>query len=150
MDRYGYEDEVWEIQKATTFGELADIAIRVLKRMVQPVSMVCGPISTGGTGSVEKNLERFHRAIRFLRYQGITVFSQLPFENKIFEMKTWPAYKGDSCLLKELYLPMFESGLINSFYFLPDWETSNGASWEHVQAKRLGIRIIYYEDIVVF
>ena len=52
----------------------------------------------------------------------------------------------DHALLEEFFLPVFESGLVHTFYMLPDWESSTGASWEHVQAQRLSIDIVYLTD----
>ncbi|PIR69487.1 MAG: hypothetical protein COU47_02840 [Candidatus Niyogibacteria bacterium CG10_big_fil_rev_8_21_14_0_10_46_36] len=111
--------------------------------------MVCGPISTGGSGSVEKNLERFHAVIDALRDERVRIFSQMFFENKLFKMKTWPSYKGGIQLLEEFYRPIFESGFIYRMYFMPNWQTSMGATWERGEAQRLGIRAEYVNDIVI-
>lgn len=42
-----------------TFADLAAIALTILPRLPKPVGQVCGPISTGGLGSIEANLVRF-------------------------------------------------------------------------------------------
>lgn len=144
MDGYLAQD-LRDIENASSFRDLAPIALRVLKRLDQPVVMVCGPISSGGTGSTEKNLARLHTVTDCLYKQGKIIFSQLPLENKIFKLKKEPWYQGPLQLLEELYLPLFESGLISLIYFLPDWRTSIGTTWEYAQAQRLAINIIEIE-----
>ena len=77
--------------------------------------------------------------------QGINIFDQAPFEEPMQRIK---AESGKSVresnqeLLDKFYLLLFQSGLITTFYFLPGWESSFGASWERRQAKELGIEII--------
>lgn len=144
MDGYTARD-MQDIENASSFADLLRVGFRVLKRLEQPVSMVCGPISSGGTGSIEKNLTRLHTVTDCLYKQGKIIFSQLPLENKIFKLKKEPWYQGPLQLLEELYLPLFESGLISLIYFLPDWRTSFGATWEYAQAQRLNIQIIEIE-----
>lgn len=144
MDGYLAQD-LQDIENASSFRDLVPIALRVLKRLEQPVVMVCGPISTGGAGSIEKNLTRLHTVTDCLYKQGKIIFSQLPLQNKIFKLKKEPWYQGPLQLLEELYLPLFESGLIVCIYFLFDWRTSFGATWEHGQAERLNIQIIEIE-----
>lgn len=129
---------------ATSFSNLAVIALSVLSRMPQPVSQVCGPISTGGLGSVEKNLAVFDTAIDRLIKQGIVVFDQMPFEVHFFRiMENGQATRQNNTLLNEFYLPIFESGHVSRLYFIPGWESSKGANWEHQQAQRLGLEIVY-------
>ena len=43
------------VARARSFSDLAHTALAVLARMPKPVGRVCGPISTGGTGSMENN-----------------------------------------------------------------------------------------------
>jgi len=149
MDIHAHVKDLEDIERAQTFSDLADVALRVLRQMPRPISMVCGPISTGGSGSVEKNLERFHAVIDALRDERVRIFSQMFFENKLFKMKTWPSYKGGIQLLEEFYRPIFESGFIYRMYFMPNWQTSMGATWERGEAQRLGIRAEYVNDIVI-
>ena len=42
--------------------------------------MVCGPISTGGTGNQIHNFEVFNATIRGLKRRGIKIFDQTPYE----------------------------------------------------------------------
>ena len=107
--------------------------------MPKPVSLVSGPISTGGAGSLEKNLELFAEAIAHLEMHGENVFDQLPFENKITEFSK--DYKGYYMpILEDFFLPLFKSGKIAKIWFMPGWETSTGAKWEYEQAEKLGIK----------
>ncbi|MDO8523527.1 MAG: hypothetical protein Q7S12_04620, partial [bacterium] len=125
----------------------------VLEKMQPgPVAMVCGPISTGGLCSVEKNLEVLDKAVANLKSQNIKVFEQRPLEKHIRRLCELPAYesykKGNYiCLLEELYGPLFKSGLIHEMHFIPLWYTSVGTKWEHKQAVRLGIKKEYIKFV---
>ncbi len=138
---------IFDLRNAETFNTLFDIAHQVLLRMPQPVAMVCGPITSGGLGSREKNLEVFRKTIKSLSDNGIIVFSQMPFEEPMWriqkKIEATLYYKEGGSILESFYLPIFESGLVKKFYFIPGWETSMGATWEHSQAKIMGIEIMY-------
>ena len=106
---------------------------------------MCGPIAeTGGLHSIEANLKVFNNTIIQLQKNGLRIFDQMPFEDKMQELK---AKMNREDFLKELdddfYMPIFESGVVSTFYFIPGWETSNGAKFEHEKAKELGIKIVY-------
>ena len=133
-----------QIKEAQTFFEMAQIAIGVLEKMTGAVAQVCGPISTGGLGSVEANLQKFDETIVKLKNKGVNIFDQMPFEWPMQKLKEKPDFKPDDLLL-EFYLPIFESGYIKMMYFMNDWQSSYGARWERAQAKRLGIEIIDLE-----
>ena len=62
-NKFWTEEDASELSRAKTFEVMAVVALRVIARMPQPVGQVCGPITTGGTGSLEKNLEIFRRII---------------------------------------------------------------------------------------
>lgn len=131
---------------ARTYNDLCRIAVTILKRMPKPIAQVCGPISTGGAGSIEGNLKRFADEISKLKSHDIQVFDQIPFEGPMQNIKRKRQTTGyDMDLLRQFYLPIFESRYITRFYFLSGWETSTGARWEHRQAKRLNIDTIYLE-----
>ena len=118
------------------------IASRVIDRLPKPIVTVCGPIATGGLGSVEKNLHAFNQKIIELQNKGLNVFDQMPFEEPMQEFKK-KLQKGEylESILTDFYLPIFESGMISESYFMPGWESSHGANWEHEQFERLGIKI---------
>ncbi len=134
--------DIGSMDKSSTFEELSRIAIEIIKRMPQPLGMVSGPISHGGAGSVELNLRIFKETIQPLLDNGIFIFDQVPFEKHMRRICQNPEYyKGDSQLLNAFYLPVFESGLIRTMYFIPGWESSSGAKWEREQVIRLGMNI---------
>ena len=135
------------IKRAKTFEALRDLALFVLATMPRDVGMVCGPITTGGAGSVEKNLSRFNYAINLMFVRGFNVFTQMPFKTpmqRIKENKDY--YKGGNQLLETFYLALFRSCWFKTLYFLPDWKSSYGARWEHEQALALGLEIKYFKE----
>ncbi|MDP3963913.1 MAG: hypothetical protein Q8Q39_05460 [bacterium] len=134
------------LKTARAFDELCGVAERVLARMRDnlghDIEMVCGPITTGGQGSPEENLIVLGRHIKRRQQAGKIVFVQLLFEEALWRIRKNPLNSEDR-LLNEFYLPLFEKGLIRRLVFVPNWETSNGARWEHRQAERLGLQIEY-------
>lgn len=143
MRKYWTAEDWRSLQEAQTYGDLLKIAFVVAKRMPQPLGQVCGPISTGGLGSIAENLRAINEAIEKLVDGDIHIFDQVPFEDPMRRIRVSSENHYPSQLLEEFYLPLFESGLIKALYFLPDWKSSMGATWEHEQAKRLGISIVY-------
>jgi hypothetical protein len=140
-----YKKEDWsDLEKAETFSQLYTVAERVIARMPKSLIQVCGPISTGGKGSVKENLELLNETVKELQAQNVNVFDQMPYEEPIYRMRLLGKIEGyREDILTDFYLPIFESGCIQCLYFLPDWQSSHGAMWEHEQAKRLGIKIKY-------
>jgi len=135
--------ELLTIKNAETFNELVSIGITILNRMNQPIAQVCGPISTGGTGSVKKNLDIFSDMIKLLNKKGINVFNQLPFERTFDKiMRNYKIIGYDSPILEEFYKPIFKSGKIKKIYLLPGWKKSVGTRWEYNFAKKLKIEIV--------
>ena len=124
MNEYWKIEDKDELQKAVTYEELAQIALRILGRMPQPIAQVCGPISTGGLGSIEENMKVFQETIQGLVDKGVTVFNQMPFEEPMFRIVRPPYNKGQPQLLELFYLPIFESGFVNILYFMSQWDTS--------------------------
>ncbi len=142
---YWKEKDWQDIEKAESISDLYVIAKRIIDRMPKPFIQVCGPIATGGLGSIEKNLNAFNDTIIKLQDQGFVVFDQMPFEAPMQKLKE-KLTKEDEYLfdiLNDFYLPIFKSGIISQFYFMPGWESSFGANWEHKIAKELGIEIKY-------
>ena len=142
--QYWSIEDFEEVENAKNFKDLYAVADKILKRMPQPIVQVCGPIGTGGLGNIEDNLSAFDQTIRSLQSKGFNVFDQMPFEWPMQAMKfklSQDVYPED--ILNDFYLPIFESGFISEFHFMPNWKTSRGANWEHKQAERLGIKIVY-------
>ncbi len=142
--QYWKEEDFEGVKQAKDFKELYVIAEKILKIMPHPIVQVCGPIGTGGLGNVEDNLKAFDKTIRYLQAKGLNVFDQMPFEWPMQVMK-FNLLEGvyPESILTDFYMPIFESGLVSEFYFMPNWQTSRGAKWEHEEAKRLGIKINY-------
>ena len=143
--KYWKREDEKAVKTVRSYAKLCEVAMRILARIKVPVGFVCGPISTGGAGSPKKNIVIFKRYIAKLREEGKNIFSQIPFEETLWRLSALFGNDPDK-LLREFYLPLFATGLLTTFYFIPGWETSYGARWEHNQAKRLGIQIIYLEE----
>ncbi len=143
MIHFWHEQDKKELKVAKSFAQLLPIAIRIIKRMSQPVAMVSGPISTGGLGSVEKNMKFFTLATAVLYKSGVNVFDQTPFDWAMERIKKNTWHKKEYCipLLEDFYLPLFKNKIIQEVYFLPDWQSSFGAKWEHQQCEKFNIEI---------
>lgn len=130
-----------------SFDALATVVvIPHLQKIDVDIVMVCGPVTTGGLGSKELNLAAIRKAEEELTAQGLTVFNQSMVEDaieRLIELHSPDTYPTE--LLQEFTLRILESGLIGAMYFLPDWESSTGASWEREQAAILGIDILDFE-----
>jgi hypothetical protein len=140
-----WEANDWEdLEKVTSFKDLCVMAKRVIGRMPKPIIQVCGPISTGGLGSLEANLNVFNETIKKLQAEGFSIFDQLPFEKPMQRLKNIVEEKNYlEDMFNDFYYPIFSTGLISAMYFLPNWETSGGATKEHAKAIELGIKIVY-------
>ena len=134
------------------YNELGELMLASLKELKQEnpdkkIIQVCGPITTGGLGSIQKNMEAIKDMIREMEQQGYVSFDQTPFEDKMFEIKaqrkennTFKHYDWD--LLNDCYLPIFSSGIFDHLVFLPGYESSIGAQWEYDMALKYNIDII--------
>jgi hypothetical protein len=149
----------FKIDTAKTYKELSLVAIDCVQRMqnfmhwnqhfpdAAKLGIVCGPISTGGKGSIVANIAHFELAV-----QSMTIasdggfFSQIPFEEAIWRIKAADEAAvgktmANKILLLEFYLPLFRSGWIQEMHFLPDWASSDGATWERHIGFLLGFDI---------
>ncbi len=135
-------EEKEQLKTTTSFEELTHIALHILERAPQPISQVCGPMTSGGLGSLEKNLAVFEKTVITLKERGEIVFNQLPFEDPMARIKLLKN-KGGLNLLETFYRPIFESGFIKRLYFMYGWENSSGSRWEFKTARNLGIEIFY-------
>lgn len=118
--------------------------MRVLAGIPGKAVMVCGPITSGGLRCVVKNTARLEGAIEMLAHLGEPVFTQLPLSGAITRISGNAAYyRGLDHLLETVYLPLFQSGYLSRLYFLPGWQSSLGATWEHARALELGLEIRY-------
>lgn len=143
------DKDIKALKKVKTFSQLADAALEIMKRHPHGVHMVSGPISTGGVGNREGNQKVFAGVIeRIAENQDLSVFSQIPFEDKIVELKkAWAAQNPDAdyCMpiLTDFYEKIFSSGKVAKLHFIHSYESSQGAVWEHDNCVRWKIEKTY-------
>ncbi len=59
-----WTDQDWiELEAAETATAMYAVADRIYSRMPEPIAQVCGPIASGGLGSLEANLDAFNETI---------------------------------------------------------------------------------------
>lgn len=145
MEEYLSIEEKQQLQNAQTFKEIGQIATKAIKKMPNNLAQVCGPITTGGT-TIQENQEKLTKTINKLIQQGKKIYDQRPLENAIFKVREQLAKNyNPQELLEQIFKPLFETGKITTTYFIEGWKTSTGAKWEHEQAKKRNIKIIYLE-----
>jgi hypothetical protein len=138
-------ERIAQVNALQSNGAMAEFAMAMLATMPQPICQVCGPMTTGGRGSFEENLKVIDHAIRHLRAQGKSVFDQQPYQVTMQRLKA-VIHDYHTCVLEEFYLPIFRSGYLTEFHFVPDWQSSVGARWEFDRASELGIGVYYLSD----
>ena len=153
-----YADGPRELQtggiQADTFEALAEIAAKNLNG--RGLSMVCGPITTGGTGNQTYNFEVFNATIRGLLRRGKQLFNQVPYEFGLRRLAyKWEAEDNSGyCMpiLTVFYARVFESGAVTEGWFIPGWESSFGARWERdkLVSERCTIHDLNHADIREF
>lgn len=147
-----FEWLVERCNKTDSFDELVIIALEELRKFRHGSEIVCGPISTGGRGSVEANFQVFSATIARLKQEGRPIFSQVPYEERIFFRNRWraedPARANEyhMPILEDFYLPLISSGLIKKCWFIPGWESSFGARWEREHLIQYGADICDLTD----
>ncbi len=140
-------EDLLMLDKADSFKELGEVALRVLKRIPQPVGQVCGPISTGGLGNREANTKRLKNATDRLISEKKNIFSQLPLQNAMVRLINKNEDNHNPYdLLEGVYLLLFETGLMKTLYFLPGWETSLGTKWEHQMGEMLKMELVHLSE----
>lgn len=141
---YWKEKDWSDLEKAENVSDLYIIAERIIYRMDKPFIQICGPIATGGLGSIKANLNIFNKTIIQLQEKGLNIFDQMPFERPMQKLKEKLAPNEYlESILTDFYMPIFKSGRVSSLFFLQNWESSRGAKWEHEKAKELGLKIVY-------
>lgn len=137
----GLEKEA--LKRASSLEEVAKIALTALGRLRSSghqIVQICGPITTGGLGSVEANVARFKFAVQRASENGFVVFDLPAFQEAIGRVtnfqKDAPYNWG---ILDDFIGKVLGSGYISRAFFLPGWESSTGSKWEREQLKRLEI-----------
>lgn len=105
-------------------------AIADLKALPPPIVRLSGPLRTGGDG-YEVNQRRFKTGEALLRSRGLTVYGYEKFKEVI--------QANYDLHFEHFNIPILQSGLIRSIFFLPGWETSGGASYERKLCGELNI-----------
>ena len=141
--RYFTEADLQAIKKANSFKELYIIAEAILKKMPERTVGVCDPLSTS---HVQDNLVIFNKTIEALLDKGIAVFNEIPFEEKITELKEqWFVENKESdkkhCapLIEDFFKPLLESKKITKLILLPNWQDKYLSYWEDSYAVRHNI-----------
>ncbi len=145
--RYWSLDNVERLKHAASFSEIGEIAVETVRSIGTPVHQVCGPISSGGLGCMEKNMMVFRAAINVLLGRGYVVFNQLPLQDAMLrhyaEWRKEHPGPDEYCwpILEDIYAPIFESGCVECGCFIPNWQGSKGTQWERDTLQNLGIKI---------
>ncbi|MDD4412044.1 MAG: hypothetical protein PHR00_00080 [Patescibacteria group bacterium] len=141
-----------QLRKTNSFAECAQLAIEIIGKMPYPekICQICGPISTG-QNSFDQNIYNFAAAINYFSIEnfnstGLIAFDQLPFESIIQRICQMNNHQDYPPVIEELYQPIFESGLIKSFIFLPGWKHSVGAQKEHDIIVGQKLPISYWQE----
>lgn len=134
------------MQTHKILNQLASRAIARLEALPQPVVRICGPLTSGGAG-YEENLKRFERATSYLTEQGYTVFDYFADDDEEYLKELDIPWET---IMEHYHKPILETELLTTAFFLPDWKSSRGASWEHdFIANNTDMNIEYLSDDVL-
>ncbi len=138
-------------KRAPNFADLTELALADVQPLNGKAEMVCGPITTGGYGNCVVNLLVFNHAIEVLQLAGRPMFSQMPYEAGLADLEhDWrlrhPGQEYCHPILDEFYARFLLPEYFKRLWFLPNWQTSTGAKWEHEHAVRYGIERRYILD----
>lgn len=123
--------------RVKTFKELGELGVQKILQFGYGAEIVCGPVSTGGKGSVHENIPIFNRSIATLKDEyGRPIFSQIFLEEHIRylydDWKKDPKNTGYCMpILEEVYYPIFKTRRLRGAFFIPGWQGSFGTSWEY-------------------
>lgn len=140
---------------AGSFEELAEIAAKSLNGK-RNLHIVCGPLTSGGTGLQELNFEIFNAAIRALERRGYQVFDQVPYEFGLRRLAQKWEEEGNVgyCwpILHVFYARIFETGAFGHGWFIPGRRGSTGAEYEFgkLAAARCNLREFSRAEIRTF
>ena len=135
-------------QYKPALSNLAEEALSEISKLKPPIIQFCGPISTGGFGNVDENLEHLDSVIQASIKNGISVFNQVLYERRLDQILK-DHHEYDYPLLDFFYNPILTSGKISGLVFLPLWETSVGSRWEHDVGESLHLPIFHLENMLV-
>ncbi|OHA17459.1 MAG: hypothetical protein A3G52_02440 [Candidatus Taylorbacteria bacterium RIFCSPLOWO2_12_FULL_43_20] len=149
MNNHWTEVETLALEKVVKFEEMVPVGVCVLERMRKiggNIVMICGPMTTGGRGSLTANMEYFKKTQAFASFRGLFIFDQTPFEGTMQRLSEGHRHRKQYCveILHIFYRQIFSRRLIDELMFLPDWASSTGASWERQEGTDLGLKISDY------
>lgn len=116
------------MNKEKKISELAGAAIERLKKRPRPVVRICGPLTSGGN-SYEENLALFKNAEKILIEKGFTVFDY--FTNNHDEEEIVELGLDWKTVMELYHKPILAADILDTAFFLLDWQNSNGSRWEH-------------------
>ena len=128
---------------------LREIGLRMQADLIKSkkTHIVCGPISSGGLGSLKRNLKLFNAVVETLSAGGYPIWSQLQFEDEIiFAKELWlKDHPGEYCqpILDICYELVFEPRQLRVGHFIPGRQAegikrSIGTSWEYAKIMSQG------------
>jgi len=151
--RFWTNDHFKHLYEITPTVENLKLVCEIVLDMIKDESglaAVSGPISTGGKGNPDENLQVFNKAIFELSEKDLKLFNQMPLEgffgivHKLY-LRFEKGYKGKA-FIDNFYEPLLCSGKFEYLIQLPGWKTSVGSGFEYEIAKKMGIKIISYEE----
>ncbi|KND51005.1 MAG: hypothetical protein AB202_01180 [Parcubacteria bacterium C7867-007] len=143
------EEHLARLDVHETFADAVTHGIEMLTelRKFGLVNQICGPMTTGGLGTLEANMDLFAYAVKMARERSYVTFNQIPFQKVIIRItdhhRGGPYNMG---ILTNFYGPLFQSGLVQQLLFLPGWESSTGACKEREFAQEYGIPVMEYPE----
>lgn len=143
MHRFITAGERESILEARSFHDLLGVALPLAARLPKPTIQLSGPVTTGGHGSVEKNVAVFRAATELLGRDGHTVFDIMVFHEamvRLIDEQSRNTYCFE--LLEIFFAGIIGSGHISAVHFLPGWEQSTGSRWERDFCVKNGIPIV--------
>ena len=133
-------------QAGSSLEALAAVAVTILTRLPQrSLHFASAPITTGGVGTIEKNMLVLRRCIEYLvHHWQLDVFSQFPFEAPLrafYDQWMLTAQPNEYCwpILNVFYKRIFEAQRFGTVHFIHGYESSTGARWEFDQCDTHGI-----------
>ncbi len=152
------DELISKLTEAQSIEEIAEVALWLLRKLPQPVAMVCGRLRTGG-GGFEENRRMIRKAISYVRrHEHEAVFDQLIFLGRSDRLpdarwrlrvpfiRNHVLRRRRRAMREKFHLPLLRSGLIREMFFLPGWELSEGSRWYYDRAIELGIKIHYLQE----
>ncbi len=149
-DTHWTELEIRVLEGITSFHEMIPVGVTILHKMREaddrPIFQICGPMSTGGAGSLELNMRRFILAQKVARENGLYVFDQTPFQDAMIRLSQPWVDRKEYCteILHIFYRGIFKTKILKGLVFLPGWESSVGTRWEREEALLHGLEVSEY------